>query len=65
MTIDRLLSPSSLAAVPRPSRRTLLAALASTPAIPALAQFRVEVTGVGLTQLPIAIAAFKGEGQAP
>jgi TolB protein len=65
MTIDRLPSPSSLAALPRPSRRTLLAALASTPAIPALAQFRVEVTGVGLTQLPIAIAAFKGEGQAP
>ena len=29
------------------------------------AQFRVEVTGVGLTQLPIAIATFKGEAQAP
>ena len=26
----------------------------------ALAQFRVEVSGTGLTQLPIAIAAFKG-----
>ena len=26
----------------------------------ALAQFRVEVTGVGLTQLPIVVAPFKG-----
>ena len=34
-------------------------------ALPALAQFRVEVTGVGLTQLPIAIAAFKGDDGAP
>jgi TolB protein len=29
----------------------------------ALAQFRVEVSGVGLTQLPIAIATFRGEAQ--
>ena len=43
----------------------MLATLAATPALPALAQFRVEVTGVGLTQLPIAIAPFKGEGSAP
>lgn len=35
------------------------------PALPALAQFKVEVSGVGLTQLPIAIAAFRGEAQAP
>ncbi len=33
--------------------------------MPAFAQFRVEVTGVGLTQLPIAIAPFRGEAQAP
>ena len=33
--------------------------------MPALAQFRVEVSGVGLTQMPIAIAAFRGEAQAP
>ncbi|OGA96171.1 MAG: Tol-Pal system beta propeller repeat protein TolB [Burkholderiales bacterium RIFCSPHIGHO2_12_FULL_61_11] len=31
----------------------------------AFAQFRVEVSGVGLTQLPIAIAPFRGEAQAP
>lgn len=32
---------------------------------PALAQFRVEVTGVGLTQLPIAVAPFRGDAEAP
>lgn len=37
----------------------------SLPAVPALAQFRVEVTGVGLTQLPIALAPFRGEAQSP
>ena len=31
----------------------------------AWAQFRVEVSGVGLTQIPVAIAAFKGEDTAP
>lgn len=35
------------------------------PALPALAQFKVEVSGVGLTQLPIAIAPFRGEVQSP
>lgn len=32
---------------------------------PALAQFRVEVSGVGLTQLPIAFAPFRGEDASP
>lgn len=31
----------------------------------AQAQFKVEVTGVGLTQVPIAVAAFKGDESAP
>lgn len=31
----------------------------------AFAQFRVEVSGVGLTQIPIAIASFRGEAQSP
>ena len=53
------------AAAPLASRRTLLAAMAATPVLPALAQFRVEVTGVGLTQLPIALPAFRGEEGAP
>ena len=34
-------------------------------ALPALAQFRVEVSGVGMTQLPIAVAVFKGQDSAP
>lgn len=46
-------------------RRQVLAAMLSLPAVPALAQFRVEVTGVGLTQLPIALAPFRGEAQSP
>ena len=33
--------------------------------VPAVAQFRVEVSGVGLTQMPIAVATFRGEAQAP
>jgi TolB protein len=47
------------------ARRSVVAALAAFPAIPALAQFRVEVSGVGLTQLPIALVPFKGEGGSP
>ncbi|MBS7777952.1 Tol-Pal system beta propeller repeat protein TolB [Acidovorax sp. CCYZU-2555] len=65
MTIDRTPSTSFSAAVPQTMRRSFLAALASSSALPALAQFRVEVTGVGLTQLPIAIAPFRGEPQSP
>ena len=53
------------AAVPHPSRRHVVAALIASSAVPALAQFRVEVSGVGLTQLPIALAPFRGEGQSP
>ena len=34
-------------------------------ALPALAQFRVEVSGVGMTQLPIAVATFRGQDSAP
>lgn len=48
-----------------PSRRTLLAGLGAVASAPALGQFRVEVSGIGLTQLPIAIAPFRGEAQAP
>ncbi|MBO9650245.1 MAG: Tol-Pal system protein TolB [Variovorax sp.] len=47
------------------ARRTLIAALAASPVLPALAQFRVEVSGVGLTQLPIALVPFKGEESSP
>lgn len=50
---------------PSVSRRLTLAGMLLTPLTPVLAQFRVEVTGVGLTQLPIAVHAFRGEDQAP
>ena len=53
------------AAMPHLSRRHAIAALMASSAVPALAQFRVEVSGVGLTQLPIALAPFRGEAQAP
>ena len=32
---------------------------------PVMAQFRVEVTGVGMTQMPIVVAPFKGEATSP
>jgi len=32
---------------------------------PALAQFRVEVSGIGMTQVPIAVPAFRGDDNAP
>ena len=46
-------------------KRNFLCLLAGLVCLPALAQFRVEVSGVGLTQLPIAIAPFRGEDAAP
>ena len=47
------------------SRRLALATLLTMPFAPAMAQFRVEVSGVGLTQLPIAVGTFRGDDQAP
>jgi TolB protein len=46
-------------------RRQVVGLLGATAAFPALAQFRVEVTGAGVTQLPIAIAPFRGEAGSP
>lgn len=43
----------------------LLAMGASAPVASALAQFRVEISGVGATQIPIAIARFRDEGRCP
>ena len=56
---------SSFRRVPDGRRRSLLGALLLTPALPALAQFRVEVSGVGLTQMPIALVPFRGEPGSP
>ena len=39
--------------------------LAFAWALPAQADFRVEISGVGVTQIPIAIANFRGEDNAP
>src|SRR3954462_352713 len=57
--------PSSMQLTKQWRRRELAGLLAGLAAGPALAQFRVEVTGVGLTQLPIAIAPFRGDAQSP
>jgi len=38
-----------------------LGALGTTVALPALAQFRVEIAGIGATQLPIALLRFRDE----
>ncbi len=46
-------------------RRSVVGLLGAAALGPALAQFRIEVAGVGLTQLPIAVAGFRGEGDAP
>jgi TolB protein len=46
-------------------RRQALGLLGAGLAAPALAQFRVEVSGVGLTQVPIVIAPMRGEEGAP
>lgn len=45
--------------------RLLFGACLLAIAIPSSAQFRVEVSGVGMTQLPIAVAAFRGDDAAP
>ena len=46
-------------------RRSFIAGAAGLVAQAAWPQFRVEVSGVGLTQLPIAIAPFRGDDSAP
>ena len=48
-----------------PTRRLVFAALGASLSTPLLAQFRVEVSGVGLTQLPIGVVMFGGEVQSP
>ena len=43
------------------SRRSFLAVPAALGVAPALAQFKVDISGVGATQFPIAIAPLGGE----
>ena len=46
-------------------RRALLATAAASVALPAWAQFRVEISGVGATQVPIAVLKFRDEEKSP
>lgn len=46
------------------TRRTLIASSLLAGGLPAFAQFRVEISGVGATQLPIAIPRFRDEDKA-
>ena len=46
---------------PSPLRRGVLLGALSLVAIPVRSQFRVEISGVGMTQLPISVASFRGE----
>ncbi|MGE8319061.1 MAG: Tol-Pal system beta propeller repeat protein TolB [Comamonas sp.] len=65
MTTNRFPLVSLSSVLPPLHRRHLLGAALAAPALPALAQFKVEITGIGVKQTPIAIAPFKGEAQAP
>ncbi|WP_298831552.1 Tol-Pal system beta propeller repeat protein TolB [uncultured Piscinibacter sp.] len=47
------------------TRRNLLSAGMAGFALPSFAQFRVEISGVGTTQLPIAVPRFRDEDKAP
>ncbi len=46
-------------------RRNLLTGLLALAAWPAAAQFRIEVSGVGASQVPVTVANFRDEGKAP
>jgi TolB protein len=61
-TMSILSSPDARRRLVLQSSSVLLPALWTSAA---LAQFRVEISGVGITQLPIAIAPFRGEDAAP
>ena len=65
MSFDRSLSPLAAESFATLRRRSVIGAVAASGALPALAQFRVEITGVGLNQMPIAIAPLRGEDQSP
>jgi TolB protein len=50
---------------PSTCSRRLMMGLSAAACLPAWAQFRVEVSGVGMTQLPIAVMPFRGDETAP
>src|SRR5438132_13745768 len=57
------MTPITLTAAGARRRRLALGACATlmVPALPAWSQFRVEISGVGATQLPIVITRFRDE----
>jgi TolB protein len=63
MTPSELPSPFPVVHLRR--RRLLAASSLLFLPLSALAQFRVEIAGVGMTQLPIAITPFRGEAGSP
>lgn len=50
--------------LPTLTRRSLLGSAAALASLPALAQFRVEIAGIGATQMPIALPDFRDEARA-
>ncbi len=46
-------------------RRHFISTLALAPAASALAQFRIEISGVGARQIPVVIANFRGDDRSP
>jgi len=56
--------PHRKSALHSSARRRFMAAGVSTISLPAWAQFRVEIAGVGGTQLPIAVPEFRDEARA-
>ena len=55
----------SIPPMQHPTRRRLLFALGAGAGLPALAQFRVEISGVGARQIPVVIAALRGQDRLP
>jgi TolB protein len=46
-------------------RRRFIGSLVAAAAAPVAAQFRVEITGIGGTQVPVAVATFRDEDKSP
>ncbi len=60
-----MLLPNCTTQTPRRHALQTAMALAGGMPLAALAQFRVEISGVGVTQLPIAVMSFRGDDAAP
>ena len=67
--VDKVTNQSKSESEPFAAKRGFMRHAAGACALavwgPALSQYRVEVSGIGVTQLPIALPVFKGEAAAP